>query len=341
MFKRRRNTDTRRAPSGPDPIAAALTAAESGPPLVARIEDVPPAVRQLRGWIEVEDADDVDGCNTVVYLDDEIHAYADPAEDGLDIALADQPGIDDVFAEDREVIYLRSRLALEDVHAAVIRAVVEVNRAPRPLPPSDHLSPEAVTPIAQAAADVLTEEGFVQHDAPSSARYAHRICTDGFVQIIDINPGIGTAGDGTVFDGTVCVRYGVFIPEAPRPPYATTTDPARLVPADCVLSDRTHVSPTAPAVADALRADAFPWLRGTAGRDALAEWVIEDPTRIFPPMQRPFYARLLAQWGHDQAAAAMLARLEHESYYLKVHSDAQQARQMLGMPELPLRQQEA
>ena len=49
----------------------------------------------------------MDGFNTVVELDDEIHFYCDPA-DGLDLALAEQRGIKEAYAEDREVIYVRT-----------------------------------------------------------------------------------------------------------------------------------------------------------------------------------------------------------------------------------------
>jgi len=58
-------------------------------------------------------------------------------------------------------------------------------------------------------------------------------------------------------------------------------------------------------------------------------------------MQRPLYARLLAQWGQSHAARAMLTRLEHESFYLRIHPDAQHARQILGIPELPPRLHDA
>lgn len=305
VWWRKPKPGARRAPSGPDPVAAALAAVGSGSSLVSRLGGVPPTVRQLREWIDVDVADDVEGFDTVVFLDDEIHAYVDPAEDGLDLALADQPGIDDVLAEDREVIYLRSPLALQDVHAAVITAVVDVNRAPRMTEPDDHLSEEEVMSIAEEVAEVLAAEGFVQGGAQRSARYAHRVCADGFVQIVDINAGIGSSATGTRFDGTVRVRFGVFIPEAPRPPYATTTEPARLTPADCALSACVHVAPSAEAVARALRADAFPWLRRTAGRNAIAGWLADDPRRVVPPSQRPVYAGLLAEWGEDRAAAAV------------------------------------
>lgn len=65
--------------------------------------------------------DDFSGFDTVVTFDDDIHVYVDPETDGLEGALGQQPGIEDVFAEDREVVYLRTRLALVDVRAATLR----------------------------------------------------------------------------------------------------------------------------------------------------------------------------------------------------------------------------
>ena len=48
-----------------------------------------------------EASDDISGFDTVVTFDDDIHVYVDPETDGLEGALGQQPGIEDVFAEDR------------------------------------------------------------------------------------------------------------------------------------------------------------------------------------------------------------------------------------------------
>ena len=50
-------------------------------------------------------------------------------DDDLEIRLAAQPGIDAVMREDREVFWVRSRLTLEQVRAAAIRALFEAQRA--------------------------------------------------------------------------------------------------------------------------------------------------------------------------------------------------------------------
>ena len=63
-----------------------------------------PTLEELPFWVDVEDSDEMDGFDTVVWFDDEINCYFDPG-DGLDQAFADQPGVEAVLAEDREVVY--------------------------------------------------------------------------------------------------------------------------------------------------------------------------------------------------------------------------------------------
>lgn len=187
----RQQRDERRPATSTDPVGNALTDAAAGGALRQRHRRAgAPTLEQLPAWIEVCDSDDVDGFNTVVFLDDEIHAYCDPYDDGLDQALADQRGVDKLLAEDREVIYLRTRLALADVKAAVVRAVVEVNRRPREPLPTGALSeqtveswrprcsrfsrrpafrtraPGAGTSTAKAATGSCSRSGLRQHQAP-------------------------------------------------------------------------------------------------------------------------------------------------------------------------------
>src|SRR6476619_839444 len=165
-WKRRdtRSTTTARRPgSGPDPRGAALAEAAAGGPLVSRFEDDDLVLEDLREWVEVRDAEGPEDFDTVVLLADEIASWTDAADDGLDAALADQPEIDDVFAEDREVVYLRTSLARVDVHAAVVRAIVEVNRTPRPPdPPADEVTDEQAHALADDVAPVLVAAGFVR-----------------------------------------------------------------------------------------------------------------------------------------------------------------------------------
>ena len=165
----------RHTPSGPDPVAAAVAEAHSGGPLRRRVADLDAPVHELPLWIEVDECDDLPDFDTVAHLADEINAYTDAYEDGLEQALADQPGIEEVFAEDREVLHLRTRLALADVHAAVIRAVVEVNRSPRAPAPTGELSQEVVLALTDQVTPMLTEAGFVRReDAGRAWTYFHR-----------------------------------------------------------------------------------------------------------------------------------------------------------------------
>ena len=100
----------------------------------------------------------------MVWFDDEINGYCDPG-DGLDRALADQPGVEAVLAEDREVVYVRTLLALADVKAAVIRAVVEVNRTPRKPAPTGVLSSDTLDGLASAVLPQLAKAGFANTPA--------------------------------------------------------------------------------------------------------------------------------------------------------------------------------
>lgn len=141
----------------------------------------------------MSEAEDVDGFNTTVGLSDEIHLYCDPYDDGLDQALADQNGISKVVTEDRDLIYLRTRLALEDVIAAVIRAVAEVHHSPRAPRPTDQVVPDSVVEtLAIQMAPLLQQAGFAS--APPSPRYFWRAGADGFAQSVMLSAGDGYAG---------------------------------------------------------------------------------------------------------------------------------------------------
>ena len=155
----------------------------------------------------------------MVLLADEIASYTDAADDGLDVVLAEQPGIDDVFAEDREVVHLRTALALEDVHAAVVRAVVEVNRSPRPLViPPDQVTDEQAHALADHVAPVLVAAGFVRKTGDARDRsYFHRVGEDGFVQAVSLTRGLGRLSDGTDLTRTVTVHCRCRYRDCPQP----------------------------------------------------------------------------------------------------------------------------
>jgi len=332
-WKRRgtRSTTTARRPvSGPDPLGAALAEAAAGGPLVSRFEDDELVLEDLREWVEVRDAEGPEDFDTVVLLADEIASWTDAADDGLDAALADQPEIDDVFAEDREVVYLRTSLALADVHAAVVRAIVEVNRTPRPSdPPADEVTDEQAHALADDVAPVLVAAGFVRRAGDARERsYFHRVGEDGFVQAASVARGLGTLSDGTSLHGTVQLHFGVRVPEmAPR---AMSSNLEYFAVGHCTLSSGLNVAPTPAAILTAMSAEVLPWLDATRSRAALAAWVAADPERIFPPAERPRCARLFAEWGRPAAARALLDDLHRHWRSLATYPDAVEARRLLG-----------
>jgi hypothetical protein len=127
---------TRQPPSAADPVGVELAAAGE---VALRYPDSGLTTADLREIITVREVnpDDAYGFNTELWLDDGCAAFADLATDGLDLALAEQPGIETVEHIEREVMLVRSTLALADVHAAAIRALLEINRTPRPSPPTE------------------------------------------------------------------------------------------------------------------------------------------------------------------------------------------------------------
>ena len=321
---RRATQRPRRPASSADPVAVALADAAASGPLVRRFEDLDPELPELPDWFDVTEDDQIDGFDTRVDLADELHTFCDPAEDGLEVALGEQPGITAVFAEDREVVYLATRLHLADVAAAVVRAVVAVNRSPRAVPvPAGEVTDEQALAIVDAVAPLLTASGFTRHNG----RYFHRECGHGVVQVLFLSRGLGELSNGTSLHDKVWVFYGVCLPEAQH--YPMPDDPARVPPADATLSSSTYTSPDPTAVTAALQATVLPWLDGTAGRDALAAWTADDPERIFPPVQRPLLARLFAEWGHTTAARVILDHLDRDWPSLARDGDARAARDSL------------
>jgi hypothetical protein len=331
-FKRRRSPASNRVASqlpqsSRDPVAEALAEAARGGPMVRRLDDYEPLLEELPQWVQVSPDDSLDGFNTMVTFSDEIHSYTDPAEEGLEEALADQPGIDDVFAEDRETVYLRTRLALADVQAAVVRAVVEVNRNPRQRPPSGELAEEEVMALADQVAPLFAGAGFVRGVGRFSPRYFHRAGEDGFVQVVFLMPDNGELSDGMRLAGRVMVCPGVRVPEMARDG-RPAGDVAMVAPADCALTWYAHPLPRE--VVDTVRSQTLPLLEATRGRAALARWVAEDPERIAVPAQRPGYARVFAQWGFLDAASSVLRNLDRDWPRLVDDPAAVEARRILA-----------
>jgi hypothetical protein len=315
----------RRPPSSADPVAAAVAELEGR--LLRRYADTPTSLEDLLRWVEVSESDDLDGFDTVAVLSDEIHAYCDPYDDGLEQALADQPGIEDVLAEDRDVVYLRTSLALPDVTAAVLRAVVEINRSPRAPAPTAVLSDELVEQLAAAVRPVLEDAGFVARDASASARYFHREADGGLVQSVMVAAGLGETADGTLREGRLWVHAGTHVPEMA---HRVLRSPERIAPADCTVSIQHWPDPTVEALREALTGQVLPVLDATRRRSVLAAWVSEDPTRVSVPIDRPRFARVFAEWGMLDEASLVLAHIDQAWPSLRDHPEVVQARRLIS-----------
>jgi hypothetical protein len=321
---RRPQRGARRPATSSDPATAALAEAAADGPLVRRLPEVAPVLEELPAWVDVDDCDEVDGFDTVVWLADEVHAYCDPHDDGLDQALADQPGVEEVLAEDREVLYLRTSLALADVKAAVVHAIVEVNRSPREPAPSDVLSGDTIDQLASAVAAVVGQAGFA--NTATGVRYFYREGGDGFVQSVAIAPGAGSLGDGTRLDGLVWLMSGTHVPGFGRD---VPSSPDRVAPAHCGQPAYHWVTPRVDALRQVLVDEVLPVLDATRDRSRLAAWVGDDPTRVSVPMHRPTYARLLAQWGLVDQAARVVAHVDRDWESLREHRDTVAARELI------------
>ncbi|MGC5583813.1 hypothetical protein ACPYOC_05630 [Ornithinimicrobium sp. W1665] len=291
----------RRKPSSPDPVAASLAGITV--PLRPRRSDTDVSWEDLPRWIEVSEAEDVDGFDTVVGLSDEIQLYCDPFDDGLDRALADQHGISKVVAEDRDLIYLRTRLALEDVRAAVVRAVAEIHHARRSPRPTGEVPDTVVEELAIQMAPLLQQSGFAPK--PSSPRYFWRAGGDGFAQSVMLSAGGGYASDGTSCSGLVSVSGGTYVPELAHWKIAT---PEQMVPGYSCVSVQGWAPPDPGRIRDVLASVVLPAMDGTRDRRALAAWVADDPGRVGIPLTR--CARALAQWGLLDEATRVVEHLE-------------------------------
>lgn len=297
MWKRR----GRRRPSSPDPVAAAV--AGIAVPLQPRQPETDVSWADLPGWVEVCEVDDVDGCNTMVGLSDEIHLFCDPYEDGLDQALADQRGISKVVTEDRDLIYLRSRLALEDVSAAVVRAVAEVHHRPRSPRTTNQEVPDAVVEkLAVEVAPLLQQAGFAAK--VRSAKYFWRAGGDGFAQSVMLTAGSGYGGDGTSYSGLVSVSGGTYVPELA---YWKIASPEQVVPGYTCIGVQGWAPPDLGRIREILTSQVIPAMDATRDRNALAAWVAEDPARARIPSA---FALVFAQWGLLHEATRVVEHIE-------------------------------
>jgi hypothetical protein len=298
---RRRPRPARLPPSGDDPVAGALASARP----VSRFADERLDPEDLRWIVSVGELDPVDGdgFNTVVGLDDAAASYADLAADGLEDAVSDQPGIDAVEQTDREVILLRSLLALPDVHAAVVRALLAVNGDPRPVPRRRALRPAAMRALADGAATVMGEHGFAGRlrtapgDDPGFYRF---LAEDRLVQVVSLRDGIGQHhDDGTVTDALV--RLTVDVVEIATPDVldaVVSGGGGEVVAGRRILSASFGWTPaTAGGVEHVLRREAVPLCRATGSRAAIVErWVGGLPWHV-PDLPSWEAAGIAADWG--------------------------------------------
>jgi hypothetical protein len=331
----RSSSPSRRAKSTDDPVADALAkVAARGQPVSWR-DDTSIAFEDLPGLFEVQDSGDIEGFNTVVSFDDEIGLSTDLEEDGLDEALAAQRGVGEVHQEDREVFYLRTELHLDDVRAAVIAAVVDVNFAPRPRKESlsgrAELDRAGASDLAEAVAPALEAVGFVLRPRSEAglARYFDRSLDHGIQQQLIFSPAFGISA-GVDTTGMAFMNARVQLPAG------DTTSEAELqlwrMAGKWTLYDQTYVDPTREAVAASVDTRVLPWFTHTATRASVAAWASEDPTRINPPIDRPMVAKLLAGWGYKDEAHSILTYLDREWPSLKNERSAREAREILGEP---------
>jgi hypothetical protein len=305
----------RLAPTSDDPVGAALAAAGE---VASRYPGEDIVLSDLRDFIiqvRAIDPNEWAGLNTQLWFDDGCALYADVGKDGLALALADQPGIEEVDHMDREVVLVRTSLSLPDVHAAGIRALLEINRQPRRLPDDGRVSLETVNQLATGAAPLLAEHGFLGRlrmvladGQPSGVHGFYRTCEERLIQVVRLSAGYGGLGDGTRLEGTVEVHLTLV-----DLPVADPTDSIRLVgdrdfPQGGTLVaswDRSAVPPSGEALARVLVDEGLPWFDTVNSREVIVSGWVRDPNSQ-PPY--PLWEKLevVARWGMRDEAAALL-----------------------------------
>ncbi len=316
-LRRRRLRFIRSAPTSADPVGDAIAAAgpvtSRHPGEVLNLQDL----RKLIGVDEVEPRDAADleyGFTTQVAMSDEVHSYADIGWDGLELALADQPGIEAVEHPDREWLLVRTFLSLPDVHAAVIRALLDVNRRPRPIP-RDWLSAVELSELAVGVAATMTEHGFtgrlhmsLEDEGPASADSEptglggfYRV-GDGVVLIVRIGRGYGE-------HSAECVSLRLNVFDAPDgDPHAVHWIGSLEFPGigDHVNArDWYDVAGTVEAITTALLAEVLPWADSASSRAAIVDgWVRQQGRGSLGPLWS--LADFAARWGMRDQARVLL-----------------------------------
>jgi hypothetical protein len=287
LLTRRRPQPPRLPPTSDDPVADALADARPVP----RFADEALDVEDLRWIVSVDELEPIDEgwFNTVVGLDDVVSSYADVA-DGLADALADQPGIEVVDHVDRECVLVRSVLSLPDVHAAAIRALLAINREPRPTPRLRALRPAVLNAVADGVATVMAAHGFAG-DARGFYRY---FADERLVQVVRLRDGIGYHND----DGTVV-----------DPRVRLTVEVVEMAPNDAVeiLSTSYDWTPaTVAGIGQLFVSKALPLCESTTSRAAIVDrWVSGLPWSV-PDRPRWEAADIAARWGFRKHARDLL-----------------------------------
>lgn len=313
VLTRRRPQPIRLAPTGDDPVADALADARPVP----RDADEELEVDDLRWIVSVGEfeVDGEDGYNTVVGLDETVSSYADVVADGLEDALADQPGIDAVDHPDREFLLVRSLLSLPDVHAATIRALLAINRSPRRMPRLRALRPAMMNAVADGLATTMAEHGFVDRLRMSSEHEESRIdpnkrrgpgfcrvfTQDGLVQVVELRDGIGYHND----DGTIVnsrIRLVVEVVEVVEGSEGNEGSAGQRI-----LSASYDWTPaTVNDIKQVFVSRALPLCESTSSRAAIVErWVSGLPWSV--PDRLPWEAAdIAARWGFHKHARDLL-----------------------------------
>lgn len=315
--RRRQPRPFRLPPTSDDPVADAL--ADAKPVSRFANDEVDLDVKDLRWIVSVDEMKSVDelGHNVIVGLDDEVSSYADVVADGLEEALAGQPGIDAVDV-DREVVLMRSALSLPDVHAATIRALLAINQSPRlhRLPRYRPLPPSVMRTTADGVAATMAEHGFVgrlrmslEHDKshlndrPGPGFY-RVFAEDRLVQVVRLRNDYGYHND----DGTIVgaqLQLTVEVVEIATTDVAESIEFERgceVVAGEGILSMSYRVAATVDGIEHVIVSKALPLCESTTSRAAIVDrWVIGLPWYV-PDRTRWEAADIAARWGFRKHA---------------------------------------
>ncbi|GIF96057.1 hypothetical protein [Catellatospora citrea] len=315
MRRGRTPRPVRLPPSRDDPVSDAL--ADTGP--LPRLDDAGLDVTELRWIVSVAEIEPVDegGWNTVVGLDDTVSSYADVAADGLEDALADQPGMDAVHHVDREVVLVRSVLSLPDVHAAAIRALLSIHRTPRP-PRDLRLPPAVMNALADGVTAALAAHGFTGGPAPGGESTPSRhhtrgplfhrvLADDGLVQTVELHHGFAPPDELTEGSLVLTVDVVEMATADAASSVGRCADPHVAVPGERVLSvSYDRVPATVAAIEQVLAGKALRLLESTRTRARIVDrWVSGLPWSV---PDRLFWeaADVAARWGFRGHARDLL-----------------------------------